>query len=141
MRRGRLNVRLDTARHAEVLDASAVLAYVYREPGYERAGDAIFAGSVISAVNLAEVHSTLAEDGVASSEVVERLRVSGLEVEPFDANDAATAGRLRPSTRALGLSLADRACLALAIRLGRPVLTTDRDLARADVGVDMRVLR
>ena len=141
MRHGRRNVRLDTAEGAEVLDASAVLAYVYREPGFERAGRAIVGGSVISAVNLAEVHSTLQQDGVASSEVVERLRVSGLEVEPFDADDAAIAGRLRPSTRRRGLSLADRACLALAIRLGRPVLTTDRGLTRADVGVDVRVLR
>jgi PIN domain nuclease of toxin-antitoxin system len=50
-------------------------------------------------------------------------------------------GDLVPSTRPLGLSLADRARLALAIRMGRPVLTTDRDLARADVGVEVHSLR
>lgn len=118
-----------------------MLAYVYREPGHERARAALAGGAAICSVNLAEVHSTLEEDGVPSSEIVERLRITGLDVEPFDAGDAATAGRLRPSTRALGLSLADRACLALAIRLGRPVLTTDRDLARAEVGVEVHTIR
>jgi PIN domain nuclease of toxin-antitoxin system len=125
----------------DILDASAVLAYVYREPGHEHVRAAIAEGATIGAVNLAEVHSTLEDDGVPSSEVVERLRVSGLDVEPFGPDDAATAGRLRRPTRALGLSLADRACLALALRLGRPVLTTDGDLARADVGVDVQVIR
>ena len=118
-----------------------MLAYVYREPGYEHAREAIARGSVISAVNLAEVHSTLEEDDAPATAVVERLCIAGLEIEPFGLGDAAAAGRLRPVTRALGLSLADRACLALAIRLGRPVLTTDRDLAKADVGVEIHAIR
>jgi PIN domain nuclease of toxin-antitoxin system len=96
---------------------------------------------VISSVNLAEVHSTLTEDGIPSDEVVSRLLVTGLDVEPFEATDAAVVGRLRPLTRSLGLSLADLACLALAIRLGGSVLTTDRDMARADVGVVVHQLR
>ncbi len=130
-----------TQVEAEVLDTSAVLAYVYREPGHERAREALTRGAAMSSVNLAEVHSTLEADGIASEEVVARLTVVGLEIEPFDDADAALVGKLRPVTRTLGLSLADRACLALALRLERPVLTTDRDLARADVGVEVHSIR
>jgi PIN domain nuclease of toxin-antitoxin system len=50
-------------------------------------------------------------------------------------------GLLRPKTKQLGLSLADRACLALGASLERPVLTTDRAWERVDVGVDIRVIR
>jgi len=134
-------VKPDTSAPVEVLDASAVLAYIFREPGHERAARAIAGRALISAVNLAEVHSTLQLKGVASDRIVQRLRAMGLEVQPFDDADAETAGRLRPLTLALGLSLADRACLALAIRLGRSVLTTDRDFAKADVGVAVVPIR
>jgi PIN domain nuclease of toxin-antitoxin system len=133
-------VKPGTPIAAEVLDASAVLAHIGCEPGHERAWEALARG-VISSVNLAEVHSTLAARGLPSDPIISRLLVTGLEVAPFDGADAALVGRLRPPTHSLGLSLADRACLALAIRLGRSVLTTDRDLAKADVGVAVELIR
>jgi ribonuclease VapC len=134
-------VKPGTPVEVDVLDASALLAYIYREPGQEHAAEALARGAVISSVSLAEVCSTLEEDGIASDEIVSRLLVTGLEIEPFDTADAALVGRLRPLTHSLGLSLADRACLTLAIRLGRSVLTTDRDLAKADVGVTVVPIR
>jgi len=124
-----------------VLDASATLALVRRELGREIVAEALLHGAAISSVNLAEVHSVLQLDGVPSGEVVARLKAVGLEVEPFAESDAEAVGDLRPKTKALGLSLADRACLALGMRLGLPVLTADRALAMANVGVEVRAIR
>jgi PIN domain nuclease of toxin-antitoxin system len=126
---------------ARIVDASATLAYIFAETGHDIVGESIARGAVISSVNLAEVHSTLLAQGVASSAVVARLKASGLDVEPFEEGDAGVVGALRPLTRSLGLSLADRACLALGIRLGRAVLTADRMLAEAEVGVEVRAIR
>lgn len=124
-----------------VLDASAALAFLQRETGRDVVATAIRTGAAISAVNLAEAHSKLRLAGAPSNRILARLRTLGLDVEPFDELDAEVVGDLRPATKTLGLSLADRACLALAMRLDRPVLTTDRDLARADVGIEVRVIR
>lgn len=96
---------------------------------------------MISAVNLAEVHSVVAERGADGDRATARLLGMGVRVEPFHAGDAAIVGALRPDTKRLGLSLADRACLALGLRLGRPVLATDAALAAADVGVDVVLIR
>ncbi|MDP1631775.1 MAG: type II toxin-antitoxin system VapC family toxin [Caulobacter sp.] len=123
-----------------VLDASAVLAVVLTEPGGDRVRPLI-ADSLLSAVNLAEVATRLLDLGFAAAEVdrlLERLRFS---VVPFDAGLAVSAGRLRTQTRHLGLSLGDRACLALAQREQLPVLTADRAWARLDVGVEVVLIR
>ena len=87
------------------------------------------------------MHSTLVEQQAAAEALIARMKAMGLEVEPFDEVDASAAGALRPSTRALGLSLADRACLALGLRLGLPVLAADKALAAADVGVEVVLIR
>lgn len=71
----------------------------------------------------------------------QQLVESGLRFEPLSEQDAMRAARLRASTRKLGLSLADRCCLALASRLERPVLTADRAWADVDAGVDVRLIR
>jgi len=134
-------VTSDIGGTRSVLDASAVLAYLRREPGVGDVRRALASGAVISTVNLAEVHGRVATEGRSVDWTASRLGMVGLQVEPFVAEDAAVTGSLLIPTRALGLSLADRACLALAIRLERTVLTADRDLARADVGVEVQVIR
>lgn len=123
-----------------VLDASAVLALVLEEPGRERVSP-VLPNSVISTVNLAEVVTRLAQDGLVSSEI--RTLVGGLvvEVAPFDEEQAYLAGELRPLTRHLGLSLGDRACLALGRTLGLPVFTADRSWQGLEVGVEIQVIR
>ena len=82
--------------------------------------------------------SNVAADGDDPQEVAERLSVTGEEVviwvEALPAAYCIEVARLRPATKAQGLSLADRTCLVLAERLGVPALTTDREWARADVG-------
>ena len=116
-----------------VLDASALLAVLYREPG-SVAVERYFAQAVVSSVNLSEVAAKLSDHGVDSQEVLEILSGLGLEVREFDTELALMAGALREVTRPLGLSLGDRACLALGIAEGAPILTTDR--AWADVPIE-----
>ena len=108
-----------------VLDASALLAVLYREPG-SVVVERYFPQAVVSSVNLSEVAAKLSDHGVESQEVLEILSGLGLEVREFDTEQAFLAGSLRKVTRPLGLSLGDRACLALGIAEGVPILTTDR---------------
>ncbi|MDQ2910245.1 MAG: type II toxin-antitoxin system VapC family toxin [Actinomycetota bacterium] len=126
-----------------VLDASALLAYLHDEEGAGAVADAIAAGAFIGAANWAETLSKLAEAGHAPAEIAAELESRGLlpglvEVVPLTAEDAFAIAELRPRTRERGLSLGDRACLALALRLSLPVLTADRhwvDLENVDVSV------
>jgi len=90
---------------------------------------------VIGAANLAEVVSKLRERGLSLDEVREALGGLHLDVRPLSAAQALIIGDLRPATKPLGLSLGDRACLALAIDLQAGMLTTDAALASADVGI------
>ena len=123
-----------------VLDASAVLAVIFREPGAERVIEQAL-GSAISAVNHAEVISRLADEGAdreLASREISRLR---FEVTPFDQRQAEHAGYLRSATRHIGLSLGDRACLALALAREAPVLTADRAWADLDIGLEIQLIR
>lgn len=131
-----------------MLDASALMALLRREDGAEIVIEAIVAGAAISMVNLAEVLSKLADVGEDPETVRGRMLAadpddgaSPLVLEHLTDEDCVEVARLRPQTRVLGLSLADRACLALARRLALPVLTADRMWAQADVGVDVRLIR
>jgi len=131
---------------APVLDASALLAYLGDEPGAELVADQIAAGAAIGTVNLAEALSTLAARGQDPADVASELTARGLldgaiTVKPFTTADAIEAARLRPLTRQAGLSLADRACLALARRLSVPVLTSDQAWASLALDVDVRPIR
>jgi PIN domain nuclease of toxin-antitoxin system len=129
-----------------VLDASALLALLKGEPGAERVAEALERGAYLSAVNLAEVLSKLADWGEDPAEAQARMAQVGLlgaavEVLPFTGEDALEVARLRALTRAYGLSFGDRACLALARRLGLPALTAERAWAELDLGIPAEVLR
>jgi PIN domain nuclease of toxin-antitoxin system len=122
-----------------VLDASALLALLKGEPGAERVAEALERGAYLSAVNLAEVLSKLADWGEDPAEAQARMAQVGLlgaavEVLPFTGEDALEVARLRALTRAHGLSFGDRACLALARRLGLPALTMEGAWAGLDLG-------
>ena len=123
-----------------VLDASALLAVLREEPGAERVGTRL-EGARIGAVNLSEVVAKLIEDGVPEADIRRAIGRLELDVQAFDVEHAYAAGVLRQATRALGLSFGDRACLALAQRLGARALTADRSWARLDVGVAIEVIR
>ena len=108
-----------------VLDSSAVLASFYGEKG---AGviDALYRDSVISTVNAAEVISKLVERGMPAGMARSALFDTGIEIVPFDLDQAEVTGDLRAKTRAHGLSLGDRACLALAKLINGRAITADR---------------
>ena len=97
--------------------------------------------SVVGTANLAEVVSKLRERGLALDEVREALGGLHLDVRPLSPAQALITGDLRPATKALGLSLGDRACLALAIDLQAEMFTTDGPLASADVGITITNVR
>ena len=109
-----------------VLDASALLACIHHEPGEEVVTDALVAGASMSSVNLSEVVARLSDAGMPAEDIRETLYSFELTIVPFDEEGAFAAGLLRPSTRRAGLSLGDRACVALALRTGLPALTGDR---------------
>lgn len=123
-----------------VLDASAVLALLHREPG----GDTVLrhlGSAVISAVNLGEIGARLMDHRLSEDTVRSVVGAVGVEVAPFDESLAYLSSFLRAKTRSRGLSLGDRACLALAKARGLPALTADRAWTRLDVGVDIRLIR
>jgi PIN domain nuclease of toxin-antitoxin system len=123
-----------------VLDASALLAVLRSEPGAEQVEPRL-EGARIGAVNLSEVVAKLIEDDVPEAEIRRAVGRLELDVHPFDLEQAYIAGILRRSTRALGLSFGDRACLALAQTLGAPALTADRSWSRLDLGIAIEVIR
>jgi PIN domain nuclease of toxin-antitoxin system len=134
------------AEAASVLDASALLALLQQEDGTAAVIEAIEAGTAISVANWAEVLSKLAERGKDPKQAATELRKAegkrrALTIEPITEADCITIAQLRPRTTAQGLSLADRACLALAARLGVPALTTDSAWANADVDAEIKLIR
>jgi ribonuclease VapC len=131
---------------AAVLDASAFLAYLQDEAGADVVSDAISSGAAISTVNLAEVLSRMADRGADPQRVERQLAARGLldgalAVESLTTSDAIEIARLRPLTREHGLSLGDRACLALARRLDVPAMTADTAWSKLELSIRLRQIR
>ena len=122
------------------LDASALLALLFAEPGHEQVA-AVIDDCCLSSVNLAEVASRFARDGHDPVAAVSQIADSGIEIVPFLADDAAMTAMLDPPTRRAGLSLGDRACLALALARGIPAMTADRAWARLDLDIEVQLIR
>lgn len=123
-----------------MIDTSVVLAFLFDEPGGREAFDTIDRG-LMSSVNLSEVLTKCIENSANADFAEAQVMRLGVTVVPFNTEDAMTAAKLRPLTRNRGLSMGDRACLALALRYNLPVLTADRPWAELDVGVDIRLIR
>jgi ribonuclease VapC len=124
-----------------VLDASALLALLSNEPGSLTVTEAIERGACMSAVNAAEVHGKLCDSGMPVEIVEEIIQGLGIDIVDFDAKQASLTGSLRPVTRSAGLSLGDRACLALALKLESAAVTADRTWKEIAVQVDVQVIR
>ena len=124
-----------------VVDASAVLALLNREPGSEKLTPELLSDSVLSTVNLAEIQSKLVVRGMPTSAAWSAARGVIGETAEFTSEQARIAGDLIVETRALGLSLADRACLALGIVLKAPVYTADRSWKGLKLGLRIHVIR
>ena len=123
-----------------VLDSSALLAWLRREPGADVVAPRL-ASAVISTANWSETWQKLAQNGVDADLATRRLTTLGVRVEPLTVEDAVTAARLWATTHHAGLSLGDRCCLALARRLDTPVLTTDRAWTRLDLDIHIELAR
>lgn len=110
-----------------LLDASAVLGYLNGEPGRDAIESVLLTGQAgISVVNQTEVLSKLCDWGMAWESAVAAIGKLALSQQPFTGETALEAARLRPLTRAHGLSLGDRACLATARLRNSRVITGDR---------------
>ncbi len=123
-----------------VLDSSAVIAMLHNEPGAEIVWKLV-PDAVISAVNAAEVQGKLLAEGFARGDAWDAILGSVQEVMSFDPEQAELTGSLLPSTREIGLSLGDRACLALGRTLQIPVYTADRSWGKLRMDVDVRLIR
>ena len=123
-----------------VLDASAVLAVLNGEPGGDKVSGRM-SGGLMSTVNAVEVGTRLVDAGMTPDIANEAIDLLGMMIVDFDGELAAMATALRPATRKAGLSLADRACLALAAREGLLALTADQLWSSVDVGVEVEMIR
>lgn len=123
-----------------VLDASAVIAHLRDEAGADDVAE-LLSQSLLSAVNLSEVVKSLADLGMADTAISQVIGLLPCRIVAFDGDLAMRAGWLRRETRTLGLSLGDRACLALAEREGLPAVTADRVWSRLDLSVEVRLIR
>jgi ribonuclease VapC len=123
-----------------VLDASALCALLFEEPGHE-ALMGYLAEAYLSSVNLTEVLTKAVDRKRPLDRSQGFIAALSLHTVPFDTAQAAVAASIREQTRPFGLSLGDRACLALAIVRGLPVITADRDWKKTGLGVDVRVFR
>ena len=120
-----------------ILDASAVFALLWNEPGMEQV-QAQLNGSIVSAVNLAEIYSKANERMQDLAVVRKVLQTMPIVIRPFDETASLLTGQLRQSTKSLGLSLGDRACLATAMLEKRRILTADR--AWSKLGLDIEII-
>jgi ribonuclease VapC len=124
-----------------VLDASALLAVLNGESGAERLTPELLSSAVSSTVNLAEVQGKLVERGLQPRDAWEATLSPIREAKAFTPEHAKTAGDLIARTRSLGLSLGDRACLALALALGAPVYTSDKSWKKLNLGLRIHIIR
>lgn len=126
-----------------MLDASALLAILNQEPGSEIFTEQfeLLESARMSAVNVAEAYGKLVAVGIDPEDAWEAVTAPVSEIVDFDKDQAKMAGSLLPQTRSLGLSLGDRACLALAIALGAPVYTADRAWKNLRLRISIHIIR
>ena len=126
-----------------VLNSSALLARLLNEPGRDLVAQAIASDAAMSSVNLAEVMTILVRDGLSPAEAERALARLPVTLHPLADVLALQAGAMFAVTRKFGLSLGDRACLALAQRENLAVLTGDRTWVQAGplVGVTVKLIR
>lgn len=122
------------------LDASALLALLFREAGHATVG-AYLPESCLTTVNFSEVMGRFARDGHDVQQVWQKINASPIKIIPFSEQQAVIAAALLPYTKSFGLSLADRACLSLAVDRGIPVITADRVWLELEIDIDIRVIR
>ncbi len=123
-----------------VLDSSAVLALLWDEPGSDKVAN-VWEDAVISSINASEVVGKIVDRGVRPEQAADLFLSLALRVIAFDTEMAMLCGQLRHETKALGLSLGDRACLALGLLHKIEIYTADRIWAKIDDDILITVIR
>ena len=123
-----------------VLDTSALLTWLRGEPGADVVHP-LLPTAIMSAANWSEACRKLQQRGVDAERITSRLRTLGIHVEPFTEADALMAANLASRTRAAGLSLGDRCCLALGARLNLTTVTADTTWADLDLDMPVQIIR
>jgi ribonuclease VapC len=122
-----------------VLDASALLAYLFRESGHEIV-EKYIENACISTVNLSEVAGRFIRDGIDATPVIQHINKTSIEIVPFTQAHALHAADFILKTQRYGLSLGDRACLGLAAARNLAALTAD--IAWSEIeGIDVKVIQ
>src|SRR5438270_7949721 len=124
-----------------VLDASAILAILNREPGWDKLTPDLLSDAISSTVNLAEVQAKLVDKGLRPDDAWEAAVSPIREAITFAGDQAKLAGSLIAHTRGLGLSLGDRACLTLGLILKAPVYTADKSWKGLKLGLRIHSIR
>ena len=123
-----------------LLDASALLALLQREPGADAVAT-LLPASAMTTVNWSEVVQMARAHGVQVERMADDLRGVGLEFLPFDVADAEATANLSSVAAGRRLSLADRACMAAAQRLGVPAVTADRSWTDVGSRIEVQLIR
>jgi PIN domain nuclease of toxin-antitoxin system len=123
-----------------VLDASALLAFLFRETGHEQVAPYLDDCCILT-VNLSEVIGRFVRDGHDAQAVLNKILSTTIEMVPFSVQQAGIAALLLPLTKPFGLSFADRACLSLAMMQKAPVLTADRVWQQIGLEIDIKLIR
>jgi len=123
-----------------ILDASALLAYLHQETGWESV-QSVLPESCIGTVNWSEVAQKIAQKGMDVGAVRNLLEELGLMIVPFSVEQAEIAAQLWEESRRFGLSLADRACLGLAIEHETRVLTADSVWSELALNIEIQQIR
>jgi PIN domain nuclease of toxin-antitoxin system len=124
-----------------ILDSSALLALVLEEPRQEYMRAVLRQGAVVNAANLAEVVARLVDYGYTDEAMDESITSLQLSIVEFQRTNAHESGLLRHTTKSAGLSVGDRACLALAREMNVPAVTADRIWATLNLGIDIQLIR
>jgi ribonuclease VapC len=123
-----------------VIDASALLALMFREPGAGVVAECLPFG-LVSAVNVSEVLARLSVVDYPPERFLHAMEAAAVTIVPFDLVQAQVAADLVSATRPAGLGLGDRACLALARTRSLAALTADRAWASLSIGIDVQTIR
>ena len=129
-----------------VLDASAMIAWLFNEPGKEKVSAALEYGCLISTVNWCEVIHKCNQRGVETDLLYNKLEKKqilnvALTIVTLTETLAKATAALFPLTKPYDLSLGDRACIALGQHKQTPILISDTIWGELDIGVDIQLIR
>jgi len=125
-----------------VFDSSAIIALLELEEGWAIVSDHLN-NAIVSTINLAEVMAVINRKtvGDVAGEAMKLLQNTFPHIVDFNQEQAVITASLDSVTKEYGLSLGDRACLALAKHKNLPVLTADKVWTKLKIGVEIQIIR